>query len=128
MKNVTPIGVLNNVIIETASHIQDFTKSPTDFTRNRKLNAETMLKVTLNMEGNSINAELLNAFPDINERMTDSAYEQAKAKLTPEAFQYVFRQYNANMKLGNLLDQTVQRVPFYAEKGIYFTVGARLIL
>ena len=32
------------------------------------------------------------------------------------------------LKLGNLLDQTVQRVPFYAEKGIYFTVGARLIL
>ena len=32
------------------------------------------------------------------------------------------------LKVGNLLDQTVQRVPFYAEKGIYFTVGARLIL
>ena len=32
------------------------------------------------------------------------------------------------LKLGNLLDQTVQRVPFYAEKGIYFTVGSRLIL
>ena len=32
------------------------------------------------------------------------------------------------LKFGNLLDQTVQRVPFYAEKGIYFTVGARLIL
>ena len=32
------------------------------------------------------------------------------------------------LKIGNLLDQTVQRVPFYAEKGIYFTVGARLIL
>ena len=32
------------------------------------------------------------------------------------------------LKMGNLLDQTVQRVPFYAEKGIFFTVGARLIL
>ena len=32
------------------------------------------------------------------------------------------------LKIGNLLDQTVQRVPFYAKKGIYFTVGARLIL
>lgn len=32
------------------------------------------------------------------------------------------------LKIGNLLNQTVQRVPFYAEKGIYFTVGARLIL
>ena len=32
------------------------------------------------------------------------------------------------LKGGNLLNDTVQRVPFYAEKGIYFTVGARLIL
>ena len=32
------------------------------------------------------------------------------------------------IKAGNLLNQTVQRVPFYAERGIYFTVGARLIL
>lgn len=32
------------------------------------------------------------------------------------------------IKMGNLLDQTVQRVPFYAEKGVYFTIGARLIL
>ena len=27
------------------------------------------------------------------------------------------------LKLGNLLNQPVQRVPFYAEKGLYFTAG-----
>ena len=32
------------------------------------------------------------------------------------------------IKAGNLLGQTIQRVPFHAENGIYFTVGARLIL
>ena len=32
------------------------------------------------------------------------------------------------VKGGNLLGQTVQRVPFYAEKGVCFTIGARLIL
>lgn len=32
------------------------------------------------------------------------------------------------IKAGNLLNQTIQRVPFHAEKGIYFTVGARLNL
>ncbi len=31
-------------------------------------------------------------------------------------------------KAGNLLNQTIQRVPFYAEKGPYFTVGASLQL
>lgn len=30
------------------------------------------------------------------------------------------------LRVGNLLNQTVQRVPFHAERGIYFTVGARL--
>lgn len=32
------------------------------------------------------------------------------------------------LKVGNLLNQSVQRVPFHAERGIYFTVGARLNL
>lgn len=32
------------------------------------------------------------------------------------------------LKGGNLLNQTIQRVPFYAEQGIYFTVGAALTL
>ena len=31
-------------------------------------------------------------------------------------------------KVGNLLDQPVQRVPFYSEKGVYFTIGASLNL
>ena len=31
-------------------------------------------------------------------------------------------------KVGNLLNQPVQRVPFYAEKGVYFTIGASLNL
>lgn len=30
------------------------------------------------------------------------------------------------LRVGNLLNQSVQRVPFHAERGIYFTVGARL--
>lgn len=32
------------------------------------------------------------------------------------------------LKGGNLLNQTIQRVPFYAQKGIYFTVGVTLSL
>ena len=32
------------------------------------------------------------------------------------------------LKGGNLLNQTIQRVPFYAEKGVYFTLGATLSL
>ena len=32
------------------------------------------------------------------------------------------------LRAGNLLNQTIQRVPFYAEKGIWFSVGAQLNL
>ena len=38
----TPLEKLRDVVSETVSHIQDFTKSPTDFIRNRKLNAQTI--------------------------------------------------------------------------------------
>ncbi len=32
------------------------------------------------------------------------------------------------LRAGNLLNQTIQRIPFYAEKGIWFSVGAQLSL
>ena len=35
------------------------------------------------------------------------------------------RQLGFWLRLGNLLNQTVQRTPFHAENGIYFTLGAR---
>ena len=34
---------------------------------------------------------------------------------------------SAWLKVGNLLGQTIQRIPFYAQDGIYFTIGAHLI-
>ena len=104
MAKITPLDTLHKVIDETCGHIQDFTKSPTDFIRNRKLNAKTTLETILNMQGNSLNAELLNAFPDVNERMTASAFEQAKGKLNPEVFKYMFNQFNKALPSSNLLD------------------------
>ncbi len=40
---------LDAVIDQTVSDIGLYTKNPSDFTRNRKLNATTTIKVTLNM-------------------------------------------------------------------------------
>src|SRR5574344_465701 len=98
-----PLQQLDDVISETVAHIHDFTKSPTDFTRNRKLNAETTIKTILNMQGNSLNDELLDALPDINDRMTASAFEQAKDKLQPDVFKHILNEYNQtdNPKLFN---------------------------
>ena len=100
----TPLDILNEVVADTASNIHDYTKSPTDFTRNRKLNAETTLKVVLNMQGNSLNTELLNAFPDIDQRMTASAFEQAKGKLRPEAFEHIFHEFTNKLDTPKKLD------------------------
>lgn len=100
----TALEQLNEVITETVSHISDFTKNPNDFTRNRKLNATTTIKVTLNMEGQSLNTEMIHAFPDMNDRMTASAYEQQKAKLSPELFMSLFREYNSTPHHHNLFN------------------------
>lgn len=81
MQKSLPLEPLDSVIDGIVSHIHDYTKSPTDFTRDRKLNAGTLIRTTLNMQGNSLNVELYDAFPDIDKRMTASVYEQAKGKL-----------------------------------------------
>ncbi|RGE17115.1 IS4 family transposase [Desulfotomaculum sp. OF05-3] len=94
---------LDAVIDQTVANIGLYTKNPSDFTRNRKLNATTTIKVTLNMQGNSLNAELLDAFPNLDERMTASAYEQAKDKLKPEIFEHILQEYNTTMHKPKLL-------------------------
>lgn len=48
------LGKLDSVI----ANIHCYTQKPTDFIRNRKLNATTTIKTTLNMLGNSLVAEL----------------------------------------------------------------------
>ena len=101
---ITPLQQLDLVIEDVVAHINDYTKSPNDFTRNRKLNASTTLKTILNMQGNSLNTELIEAFPNIEDRMTASAFEQAKDKLKPEVFEHILTEYNKTMKNSKLLD------------------------
>ena len=90
----TALQQLDGVIQNMVSHMSDFTKNPADFTRDRKLNASTTIKVTLNMEGQSLNTEMIHAFPNMDDRMTTSAYEQQKAKLTPDMFKALLDDYN----------------------------------
>ena len=100
----TALEQLDNVIAETVSHISDFTVSPTAFTRNRKLNAGTTLKVILGMQGKGLNKELLDAFPNSDDRMTASALEQAKAKFKPDVTEHIFREFNNTLTEPKLLD------------------------
>lgn len=121
MKTKVPTALeqLNLIIDETVSHISDFTRNPGDFTRKRKLDATTTIKVMLNMEGQSLNTELINAFPDMNDRMTTSAFEQHKAKLTPELFMKLFTDYNNSILNYNLFDNKYE---LYAVDGSDFNI------
>lgn len=92
------MDLLHKSISDVVSHIHDYASSPTDFTRNRKLPAAELIRFLLNMEGNSLNAEIFNNFPEINSRMTASAFVQQRAKLKPEAFKELLYQFNSSMK------------------------------
>ena len=54
---------LNTVISDMAEHTELYAKNPEkDFTRNRKLNFETLVKFILSMQGGSLNREMYKYF------------------------------------------------------------------
>ena len=62
----------------------------------------------------------------ISERVSANAKLPGYVDLGFEGNFVINRFWGAFLKVGNLLNQSVQRVPFHAEKGIYFTIGASL--
>ena len=120
MPKSLPLRQLDDAITSVTSHIHDYTKSEKNFTRKRKLDADTLIKTTLNMQGNSLNAEIYDAFPDIGKRMTASAYEQAKGKLSYKAFEDVLHEYNKTMTDKTMDVAASYRV--YAVDGSSFSV------
>lgn len=85
---------LKTSISHIAENIDRYRKQPQHFTRNRKQPFEKLVKVMLNMQGNCINAELQEAFPELPERMTASAYVQARDKLSLPVFEDLLSHYN----------------------------------
>nr|WP_224061551.1 hypothetical protein [Lactobacillus crispatus] len=53
---------LDQIINNTGDHIHDFINNPHAFTRKRTLDAATVLKTTINMQGQNLNSELFRAF------------------------------------------------------------------
>lgn len=68
---------MDQIINQIAANIHKFTFPDHAFTRCRKLNAIDLIKLILNMGAGSLNTELFKAFPDINFRMSASAFGQA---------------------------------------------------
>lgn len=85
---------LKTSISHIAENIDRYRKQPQHFTRKSKLPFEKLVNVVLNMQGNCLNAELQEAFPELSERMTASAYVQARDKLSLPVFEDLLSDYN----------------------------------
>lgn len=99
-----PLSQLDAVVQDICDHFDDYRKNSADFTRDRKLPLDKAIKTTLNMEGKRLDRELVAAFPNMDNRMSESAYEQAKAKLSPELFRDIFHNFNQTMTEPKTLD------------------------
>ena len=90
---------LKNVLFHNIKNLSNvcsiFCVNPdTDFTRNRKLDFETTMKIILCMGASSIKDELLK-FNDFSiDTPSTSAFVQARSKIKPEAFKALFDGFN----------------------------------
>ena len=93
-------NIVLHLIHETAMISSLYTVYPEkDFTRNRTINIEELMRILIGMGGSSINKELFNWGRCTNmKRPTASAFVQQRAKLLPDAFGYIFSRYNTYIR------------------------------
>ena len=99
-KNI--LECLDQIINNTGDHIHDFINNPHAFTRKRTLDAATVLKTTINMQGQNLNSELFRAFGEDATKKNDkvvstSAYVQRKSQLSPACFKHILTVFNQNL-------------------------------
>lgn len=88
---------------ELLSSIKDVCRSPDsivldpqrDFTRNRKLPMDAVIRCTVAMGGNALSHELLDILGFSPDTATSSAFVQQRAKLKPEALKKVMDVFNS---------------------------------
>ena len=86
--------ILKKCINEISAHPELFAKKPgKDFTRERKLPFDQILKSVLSMTGKSLRGELMEYFNLSNSMPTVSAFVQQRNKLDYSAFQALFHTF-----------------------------------
>lgn len=91
----TAKNVLDTILDGIAVRKDDFVVRPgVDFTRNRACPFETTMRIILGMHGGSLRKELIDLYPNINDRITASAFVQQRGKIKPDAFIKVFNDFN----------------------------------
>lgn len=91
--------LLDDIISDMASHREDYVNNPdVDFTRDRKLSFEMVIKLVLSMKGNTLNKELYDFFSRKPEDIvTSSAFIQQRDKLTEDVFVDLFHRFTQSM-------------------------------
>ncbi len=105
---------MSKLILKVKNHllncIQDVSKTAwlfstepeKDFTRNRKLSFETIVKTLLCMEGGSLTNELMKRFGCRADIASASAFVQQRGKILPEAFETIFKMFAEDSDNGRL--------------------------
>lgn len=89
---------LDSIINNTANNIHAFISDSHAFTRKRKLDAATLIKTIINMQGNSLAKELFDYFDDdAGQMISVSAFVQQKSKLSPACFKHILEEFNQKL-------------------------------
>ena len=102
MTAISDVAIIKNNLLSLISKMgetpEQYVKNPgKDFTRNRKLTFETMLKMMICMGGNTLNEELYDWFEFSADTSSVSAFVQQRNKLLPTALQELFEQFVMKM-------------------------------
>ena len=95
--NLSPESVkktLLNKVNELSASSWQYTKKPTDFTRNRKISFSDVLLSTISMQKSASKTELLKYFDFNASAPTASALIQQRKKISPEAFDSLFYSFS----------------------------------
>jgi hypothetical protein len=85
--------ILSNIISALSDNSFDFLQNPSkDFSRNRKLSFETIIKMMIGMGGNSLCKEIYDWFNYSEDTASVSAFVQQRAKISSKAMEYIFRE------------------------------------
>ncbi len=94
---------LNHIIHDMGKHPEDFCVDPErNFTRNRRLYFDDILSMLVKMGGKSLHNEILNNFGYTENTATVSAFVQQRAKIKPEALNYLFHRFTDTCARPNL--------------------------
>lgn len=85
---------LTGLISGLAENPSLFLRNPkVDFSRNRKISFKTLIGITMNSGGCTMSKELMDYFGFAADAPSVSAYTQQRAKVLPEAFEYLFHEF-----------------------------------